>query len=575
MDDIASLYERDTHERLSRSQRNQLYGYEQCGPCPFGCGAKDAFHVYPQANYVPGIGYLGWFDCMDSSKGRGGCGCKGDMIRYMELRRNLDFFAACDELGVDAFVLLDYRSKTTGLPYASQPGPEYVQTKKLSEISEQWQQNAYELARYASGQLNESEEALNYLHERGLQNSTIKRHLLGFYPEYKKVSIKLWGASHSGFIRIPRGIVIPWFDDNNRVMCVRFRRLPSDESDQAKEFYGVDEKTGEIGRYKALLGSVSTLLYNGDSLLPGCDAALFEGEFDALLAEQETNRCACVATGSTSWGRSPQSIRKLQTCDTVLICFDADKGGHKAVTTWRKILSNARPWVPLWGDVSDIHLQGMNLDEWLTLGFEYIPEDQAQAVLVQAVQVVESVLDQVPCPDLEDEEESEQDLADVCSKCDRQVEHYDENGTAYCGLHWYQQTDEERQQWGIQQMLAITGGTGERIASKDIPAFKERQLLKLRAALRACEPALTQKQVLMCAHANCKKPVLPEMIWCEGHQYAQEIMNYGESCQYREVRINQFVTILSGQHNWQAYAERVEERRMKDVKKAMKRYFGF
>jgi len=46
----------------------RMQSHELCGPCFFGCGATDAFHVYPDMNEVPGVGCLGYYLCMDSDR---------------------------------------------------------------------------------------------------------------------------------------------------------------------------------------------------------------------------------------------------------------------------------------------------------------------------------------------------------------------------------------------------------------------------------------------------------------------------------------------------------------------------
>lgn len=397
---------------LDRGRSNKLFGREYTGSCPW-CGGRNRFHVYPDGGgYIPGLGHLGKFHCMDERQGRAGCGKKGDMIRYIELRENVSFVEACEKLDIDPQAVLMYRlnQKVQALESEGKtlidacrqlrtfPGviedyrknnivPESFTThhrseKSLSETSEVWRTQALALVKYASSCL--SSESLDYLHARPLTDHTIKTNLLGFYPQYKRVKAALWGYEYTAedkhrkrpFVReigIPRGIVIPWLDEHNQILCVRFRRLPGDETEESQRFYGIDEKTGEIGRYKVLFGSSSHLLYRGDLLSYG-NVALFEGEFTALVAQQSCPdpSIVCVATGSTSWGRTGKNVRKLASCDSVLICFDADsnKAGDKASKHWLNELGNAKRWRPLWGDANDMALDGVNVGSWLGMGFE-------------------------------------------------------------------------------------------------------------------------------------------------------------------------------------------------------------
>lgn len=396
---------------------------------------------------------------MDGNQGRAGCGLKGNIIDYIQKRRECSFEEACEEVEIDPQAIRMYRldrkvrnlesegvtlenacmqARTTVLiiedyrknNVVPDIGPRgyYIREKSLAEKSEVWRTQALSLARWASSQL--TGEALEYLYSRGLANRTIKAHLLGFYPTYKRVRAEMWGYEYTEDdqrhnrprkreIWIPRGIVIPWFDDNSHVVCLRFRRLPDDESEEARLFYGVDERTGKINRYKAMYGSSTQYLYCGELLTSGCSAALFEGEIDALIASQEvdsSSACTCVATGSTGWGRSDRFIRRLASCDQVLVCFDVDenRAGEKASLYWRNTLNNARRWRPLWSDASDMASDGISLKGWLAIGLEQ--EDNRNES--------ETLLDD--------------GIARACSVCGCALYRYNDEGIAFCAEHFPQ-----------------------------------------------------------------------------------------------------------------------------------------
>lgn len=422
MKDITSVV--DTH--LGYRTHSKLYGLEYSGPCPW-CGGKNRFHVWPYGGEtIPGVGNVGRFQCMDGSQGRAGCGRKGNMIDYIAQRRDCSFEEACEAIdvdpqavriyrmdqkvrnleaegvslelaclrvGTDLQIITDYRKNNVVPDIGSRC---YTCEKSLAEKSEMWRSHALELARWSSSQLTGG--ALEYLQHRGLSDATIITHLLGFYPSYKRVKADLWGYEYTDEDRkqkrmrkreiwIPRGIVIPWFDDRRQVICLRFRRLPGDESEEAKQFYGVDERTGEIHRYKAMYGSSTHFLYRGELLSSGCSAALFEGEIDALITAQEVGTaCTCVASGSTGWGRSDRFIRRLATCDQVLVCFDADENlaGDKAAQYWLNTLNNAKRWRPLWSDASDMSRDGISLSDWLAIGLEQEPRPIEEMLLVES-----------------------------------------------------------------------------------------------------------------------------------------------------------------------------------------------
>jgi DNA polymerase I len=365
--------------------QNRDHGPEYCGPCPW-CKGTDRFHVWPQENEIPGIGPLGMFLCMDERHGRAGCGKSGDAISYLQQKRGLSFKQACAEIGVDMQTLLDYRQRQKD--EKEEPVCASGREPAKAESSPQWRENALNLAQWAQARLETEKEALDYLCARGLRLETIRAHLLGYYPFYKRVNAQLWGYP-PGQLSIPRGIVIPWFDEQGRVICVRFRRLPSDESEEACRYYGVDQKTGKIKRYRVLAGSSSHFLYLGATLMPEKHAALVEGELNALILAQEAESLdiAIVATGSTGWGRHPRWLRQLATCSRVLVCYDADtnRAGDKAATYWLSHLENARHWRPLWDDANEMKRSSLDLTEWLRVGL--LEKEQQRTEQEEAVDI--------------------------------------------------------------------------------------------------------------------------------------------------------------------------------------------
>lgn len=343
--------------------------HEYTGACPFGCGASDAFHVWNDLDDIPGIGFLGRYDCMDSSQGRNGCGKSGNMIDYIQEQENVDFDEACERLGIDAMVVRNYRREQAG----KAPLERRMQKQRLRALGETdaWQTTAWAFLKNFIGLQGEP---LDYLLSRGLTMETINAARLGYYPHYKRVPAHSWGYKYEDgekpfAIKIPRGIVIPWFNAKGAVICLRFRRLPGDESEDAKAFYGVDEKTGEIGRYTVLYGSCSHLLYGIDKITPESDVALQEGELDALTAQQ-TEVCICVATGSTAWGRSEESLNALAMCKQVLVAYDNNPAGERAAGYWLGELNNARRWRPYMHDANAMQMAGLDVASWLRLGLE-------------------------------------------------------------------------------------------------------------------------------------------------------------------------------------------------------------
>ena len=125
----------------------------QKGPCPFCKIGIDRFAVF--VNDTPQH-----FKCGIHGSG---CGRYGDAVTFLKEYEGLDFFAACEELGVD-------------------PGSEYVRSGKnhapsdlLTPPCKQWQEHAEVWIQQAQKWLWSpvGATALEYLHRRGFSDETI------------------------------------------------------------------------------------------------------------------------------------------------------------------------------------------------------------------------------------------------------------------------------------------------------------------------------------------------------------------------------------------------------------------
>jgi len=314
-------------------------GGQYNGPCILpGCGGigNDRLRIQPN------VGQYGRFACSI-------CGTSGSGVDWLMLARGMS--------KNEALAYVGWMPKDGSTPHLHKNHTVSSQLS-LAERSETWQINAFNLARLASVAMNEETRA--YLHSRRVTDAMITEYALGLYDQYKRVDKKAWGESRSELMVIPRGIVIPWLDEDKNVRCIRIRRLPWD--------------TSEDWRYKALYGVCSSQFYNGHRIVPGCKVAVFEGEFTSIVAQDACREqgIVCVATGSTSWCRNDANVRLLASADKVIVCFDNDENlaGDKASAWWLDRLENAKRWRPLWGDANDMAMDGIDVGAWLALGFE-------------------------------------------------------------------------------------------------------------------------------------------------------------------------------------------------------------
>ncbi len=103
-------------------------------------------------------------------------------------------------------------------------------------------------------------------------------------------------------------------------------------------------------------------------LLKGAKAALFcEGEFDALLAQQEAEPLvAAVTLGSAGNRLNSRWLGDLVTCPILLVAYDMDEAGEKGAARLRALSQRMQPVHVPWGkDLTEFHQQGGNLYSWL------------------------------------------------------------------------------------------------------------------------------------------------------------------------------------------------------------------
>ena len=157
-----------------------------------------------------------------------------------------------------------------------------------------------------------------------------------------------WEWLRLGNLTVPCGISIPWFV-GQELWAVKVRRAAG------------------LPKYTQIAGGSAQSLYNAASL-EGHETVLFvEGEFDALLAEQECARLVGVATlGSASGTLNSHWLPVLLHCRTILVVYDADEAGMKGATRLQTLTKRARVVQVPWGkDITEFVLKGGSVQQWL------------------------------------------------------------------------------------------------------------------------------------------------------------------------------------------------------------------
>lgn len=220
-------------------------------------------------------------------------------------------------------------------------------------------------------------DALNYLRqERKLSDQTIRNAGLGYALDYVKTNYVYQdegGRSHQ--TKLPPGIVIPW-EINGVLWAVRVRTrtgalagalgIPEDRFD-----YG--DRRGEVlDKYRSVRGSrTAGVLYGAEKITPDKKVVFFEGEFDALLAQQHLgDQAACVTFGSASSvpAALPEQYRhQLETQDRIYVVMDADQAGQSADGKMRQLFPDRHVRLTLpdgHKDLTDFARAGGEIREW-------------------------------------------------------------------------------------------------------------------------------------------------------------------------------------------------------------------
>lgn len=258
-------------------------GGEFAGACPF-CGGKDRFRVQPYKNngkwFCRGCGDNHWHDVFD----------------YIQLRDKVSFDEALS-------ILAPGKNPTQQQKW--EPNPPEIDRP-------QWVKSSYEFLEMCINHLwgEVGRGAREYLHWRGLDDSTIEHWDLGYNPSNAYGVAEEWGIPDDKKLYLPKGIVIPCHDAAG-LHYLKVRRSKSKP------------------KYLLLKGG-NIWPYGLQTYMDTVYGFLFEGEFDVMLAYQ---------TGFTGVGYAAlpagQPIKKdyqhfFSGIEDVIVAFDTDEEGQKA-----------------------------------------------------------------------------------------------------------------------------------------------------------------------------------------------------------------------------------------------------
>ena len=297
--DIVELIERRVP--LKRAGRE----YQAC--CPFHDEKTPSFTVSPQKQF---------YHCF-------GCGAHGSAIGFLMNYEGLEFVDAVEEL-----------ARHTGLQVpreASQKPRPSAGLYELMESASAWYQ----------GELKKSQEAIDYLKQRGLSGEVSKEFSIGFAPagwdkllshlgtDDKRVSLlKQAGMLSQGksgsYDKFRHRIMFPIHDRRGRVIAFGGRAL---DDDGPKYLNSPETELFHKGR--ELYG-----LYLARKSQAKLDRIIVVEGYMDVIALAQFGFGNCVATLGTATN-SEQAETLFRAADEVIFCFDGDRAGRKAA--WRAL----------------------------------------------------------------------------------------------------------------------------------------------------------------------------------------------------------------------------------------------
>ncbi|MBK8021107.1 MAG: toprim domain-containing protein [Chloroflexi bacterium] len=275
----------------------------------------------------------------------------GDELDFLMREQGMTFREAVEALEARAGIV-----EVSRPPGHAQPRPS---PRRADPPSAAWQEvmraECQRAQAYLFSNRRDARRALRWLMARGLKRTTIRRAGLGFNPAWRQT--RLVERESERRVLIAPGVVIPC-TVGGALGAVHIRTLPD-----------VVRTAEDLPKYLYVRGSKTGGMYNGDALVEGCTVLMVEGEFDALLAQQELGEQAVVVTLGSAANRLPQQwLARLQAARRVYSCFDNDEAGARAAANLATQLGEKHRALALkqGKDITDyvVQYKGDLLDWW-------------------------------------------------------------------------------------------------------------------------------------------------------------------------------------------------------------------
>jgi DNA primase len=191
------------------------------------------------------------------------------------------------------------------------------------------------------------------LYGRGLNGDTFTPTWIGYHPGDRFEPLDRWGlqprSEKEKAVYLPAGLVIPWIIEDV-VWKINIRRLGQ-----------------QTPKYLQVKGSRPGL-FGAHNLAGKSTVFIVEGEFDALLLQQEAGDLVGVCTFGSAGSRNlhPRWLSYFLACQRIYLVGDNDIAGQawsEAMAAFSKRMR--RVILPAGKDVTEFWLQGGDLRAWL------------------------------------------------------------------------------------------------------------------------------------------------------------------------------------------------------------------
>ncbi len=252
-----------------------------------------------------------------------GCGEKGDIFSFVEKFESTDFKGALELLASRAGVEL----------VKSGPKKEKDETGELFEIMEK-------ATKFYENNLSKNKEALEYLKNRGLSESSISKWRIGLAKnEWRDLHDELLSSKFSKKVMLEAGLIkkVPDADKHYDTFRGRVMFPIFDPSGKVIAFSGrILHDDGKSPKY---LNSPETKLFKKSEVLYGFNfaknqirksdyAILVEGQMDLVMSHQSGVTNTVASSGTALTEEHLKKIKRLT--NKIVIAYDGDKAGENA-----------------------------------------------------------------------------------------------------------------------------------------------------------------------------------------------------------------------------------------------------